>query len=75
MGDSALITWLVGVAGLSHMIAGSVEALYAVAAGAWSWTAYLGGFLLSVFIGNCIGGVGLVAMLNFGQILPEAEES
>ncbi|HZT12854.1 MAG TPA: formate/nitrite transporter family protein [Candidatus Baltobacteraceae bacterium] len=70
-----LITWLVGAAGLSHIIAGSVEALYAVSAGAWPWTSYLVDFLLPVFIGNCIGGVGLVAMLNFGQVLPEAEQN
>lgn len=67
-----LITWLVGAAGLSHIIAGSVEGLYAVAAGDWSWSAYITGFLAPVFIGNCIGGVGLVAILNYGQVVPEA---
>ena len=69
-----LITWLVGAAGLSHIIAGSVEALYAVSAGAWPWTSYVTGFLVPVFIGNCIGGVGLVAILNYGQVLPESNE-
>jgi formate/nitrite transporter FocA (FNT family) len=67
-----IITWLVGAAGLSHIIAGSVEALYAVAAGAWPWTQYVTGFLIPVFIGNCIGGVGLVAILNYGQVVPES---
>jgi formate/nitrite transporter FocA (FNT family) len=66
-----IITWLVGAAGLSHIIAGSVEALYVVAAGAWPWTQYVTNFLLPVFIGNCIGGVGLVAILNYGQVVPE----
>lgn len=66
-----IITWLVGAAGLSHIIAGSVEALYAVSAGAWPWTQYVTNFLLPVFIGNCIGGVGLVAILNYGQVVPE----
>ncbi len=66
-----IITWLVGAAGLSHVIAGSVEALYAVAAGAWPWTQYVVNFLIPVFIGNCIGGVLLVAMLNYGQVVPE----
>lgn len=66
-----IITWLVGAAGLSHIIAGSVEALYAVAAGAWPWTQYVTNFLVPVFIGNCIGGVGLVAILNYGQVVPE----
>ncbi|HEY9180816.1 MAG TPA: formate/nitrite transporter family protein [Candidatus Baltobacteraceae bacterium] len=66
-----IITWLVGAGGLSHIIAGSVEALYAVAAGSASWTHYIVGFLIPVFIGNCIGGVGLVAILNYGQVVPE----
>ena len=69
-----IITWLVGAAGLSHIIAGSVEALYAVAAGAWPWPRYLADFLAPVFIGNCIGGVGLVAMLNYGQVAPQSPE-
>jgi formate/nitrite transporter FocA (FNT family) len=66
-----ILTWVVGAAGLSHIIAGSVEALYAVAAGAWPWTQYVTNFLVPVFIGNCIGGVGLVAILNYGQVVPE----
>ncbi|HLI96887.1 MAG TPA: formate/nitrite transporter family protein [Candidatus Baltobacteraceae bacterium] len=66
-----IITWLVGAAGLSHIIAGSVEALYAVAAGAWPWAQYVVNFLIPVFVGNCIGGVLLVAMLNYGQVVPE----
>lgn len=66
-----IITWLVGAAGLSHIIAGSVEALYVVAAGAWPWTQYVTNFLVPVFIGNCIGGVLLVAILNYGQVVPE----
>lgn len=66
-----IITWLVGAAGLSHIIAGSVEALYAVSAGAWPWTMYVTNFLVPVFIGNCIGGVALVAVLNYGQVAPE----
>lgn len=67
-----IITWLVGAAGLSHIIAGSVEALYAVAAGAWPWQQYVTNFLVPVFVGNCIGGVGLVAILNYGQVVPES---
>jgi formate/nitrite transporter FocA (FNT family) len=66
-----IITWLVGAAGLSHIIAGSVEALYVVAAGSYPWTQYVTHFLVPVFIGNCIGGVGLVAILNYGQVVPE----
>jgi formate/nitrite transporter FocA (FNT family) len=70
-----IITWLVGAAGLSHIIAGSVEALFAVASGAYPWQNYIYHFLVPVFIGNSIGGVLLVAILNYGQVLPESPES
>jgi formate/nitrite transporter FocA (FNT family) len=69
-----IITGLVGAAGFSHIIAGSVEVLYSVSAGAWPWTLYVTKFLVPVFIGNCIGGIGLVALLNYGQVAPESGE-
>jgi formate/nitrite transporter FocA (FNT family) len=66
-----IITYLVGVAGLSHIIAGSVETLYLVARGDISIPTYLAGFLAPVFAGNVIGGVSLVALLNYGQVVAE----
>jgi formate/nitrite transporter FocA (FNT family) len=65
----------VGAAGLSHVIAGSVEALYAVVSNAASWNTYIFSFLIPVFIGNSIGGVLLVSMLNYAQIAPENAEN
>lgn len=70
-----ILTWLVGVTGLSHVIAGSVDALYAVSAGAWPWTSYVVSYLIPVFIGNTIGGVFFVALLNYGQVVPEQNSS
>ncbi len=70
-----IITYVVGAAGLSHIIAGSVEALYAVVAGAASWSYFLLDFLVPVFIGNCIGGVLLVSILNYAQVAPENAEA
>jgi formate/nitrite transporter FocA (FNT family) len=69
-----IITYVVGAAGLSHVIAGSVEALYAVVAGSATWTYYFFDFLIPVFIGNCIGGVLLVSILNYAQVAPETGE-
>ncbi len=66
-----IITYVVGAAGLSHIIAGSVEALYAVVSGAATWSGYLIDFLVPVFIGNCLGGVLLVSILNYAQVAPE----
>jgi formate/nitrite transporter FocA (FNT family) len=66
-----IITYFVGLGSFSHIIAGSVEAIYLVATGDLSWLGYLGGFLLPVFIGNVIGGSSLVALLNYGQVATE----
>lgn len=65
-----IITYIVGLAGLSHVIVGSVETMYLVTTGAASWSAYLGDFLVPVLLGNILGGVTLVAALNFGQVAP-----
>ncbi|MGG6265558.1 formate/nitrite transporter family protein [Leptolyngbya sp. AN03gr2] len=63
-----LITSLVGLAELSHSIAGSVEVLYLVMTGAATWGQYLGQFLAPTLLGNIVGGVSLVAALNHAQI-------
>ncbi|MBV8490972.1 MAG: formate/nitrite transporter family protein, partial [Candidatus Eremiobacteraeota bacterium] len=68
------ITYLVGAAALSHSIAGSVEVLYCVLSGMATWQHYAAGFLLPAFLGNSLGGVLLVSLLNYGQVAPEAED-
>ena len=70
-----IITYLVGAAGLSHIIAGSVEGLYAVVEGAVSLPNYLANFLAPVFVGNCLGGVLLVSILNYAQIAQEGADA
>ncbi|HWE63255.1 MAG TPA: formate/nitrite transporter family protein, partial [Chloroflexota bacterium] len=66
-----ILTYVVGIGGLSHIIAGSADALYAVASGDASWTRFLGTFFWPTLLGNCIGGVALVALLNFAQVAPD----
>lgn len=68
-----LISYVVGAAGLSHIIAGSIEVMTTVAAGERPWTAYVAGFLVPVFIGNAVGGIGLVSLLNYGQVVTETD--
>jgi formate/nitrite transporter FocA (FNT family) len=63
------LTYVVGLAGLTHIIAGSVEILYLVMVGACSWWAYLGGYMLPTLLGNIIGGVALVSALNHAQVV------
>lgn len=64
-----LVTYLVGLASLSHIIAGSVETLYLVTTGQASWGQYLGGYMVPTLIGNVLGGVALVAGLNHAQVI------
>jgi formate-nitrite transporter family protein len=66
-----LITYIVGMSKLSHIIAGSVEASYSVMVGAASVLDYLRGFFLPTLLGNMIGGISLVAIINHGSIVSE----
>jgi formate/nitrite transporter FocA (FNT family) len=56
-----------------HSIAGSVEAFYRAASGSASWGEMLSGFVVPSVIGNAIGGVLLVALLNYGQVAADRE--
>lgn len=60
---------LIPAAGLTHCIAGSSEFLISVFSGEQTWAEYLGSFLLPTTLGNTVGGVVLVALLNFGQVM------
>jgi formate/nitrite transporter FocA (FNT family) len=66
-----LITYLVALGGFAHIIAGSVDVLYLVNIGSLPWYAYLTAFMFPTLIGNIIGGVSLVAVLNFAQVASE----
>lgn len=71
----ALLTWLVAFAKLSHIIAGSGESAYAVLTGAASLGAYVLKFMIPTAIGNTLGGVALVAMLNHAPVSADADEA
>jgi len=64
-----ILTYIVGLGSFSHIIAGSVEALYLVANGTRTIWDYLGGYMLPTLIGNILGGVSLVAALNHAQVV------
>ena len=66
-----ILAYIVGVAGLAHVIAGTAECLFVVFKGEATLSAYLGGFLVPSLLGNSIGGVALVASLAHGQHAPE----
>ncbi|CAN5634096.1 formate/nitrite transporter family protein [soil metagenome] len=68
-----LLTYVVALGHLSHIVAGSVEAAYAVMQGAASIRDYLFSFLVPTLIGNTIGGVTLVALLNHAPLAQELQ--
>lgn len=63
-----LITYLVGLGGFSHIIAGSIEMFHLAITGLASWGEVLGGYILPTLLGNTIGGVALVAAINHAQV-------
>jgi formate/nitrite transporter FocA (FNT family) len=67
-----LLTYLVAAAELTHVVAGSVEALYSVEIGKASIADFVFRFFIPVFAGNSIGGVTFVALLSFGQVAGDA---
>ncbi|WP_342106209.1 formate/nitrite transporter family protein [Methylobacterium sp. SI9] len=70
-----LMTWLVALCSLAHIVAGSVEAFYLVVTDAASMSDYGFKFFLPTLLGNTFGGAALVAVLNYGQVAPEVEET
>jgi formate/nitrite transporter FocA (FNT family) len=68
-----LFTYIVALGGLPHVVAGSVEAAYAVIMHLASFQNYLLHFLLPTLLGNTLGGVTLVALLNHAPLSPELQ--
>ena len=66
-----LITYVVGVGGFSHVVAGSAEAWLLALTGKASFGWALGGFILPALAGNILGGTGLFAVLAHGQVREE----
>lgn len=62
------LTWLIALGKFAHVIAGSVEVSFAAMTGVVTWGGYALGFLIPSLIGNVIGGVGMVALINHAQV-------
>ena len=65
------ITWVIGAAGFTHVVAGAAEAFLLLWQGdaGIGWVLY--GFIIPAFAGNVIGGTGLFAMLAHAQVREE----
>ena len=74
VGVIVIITYLVGLGHFDHIIAGSVKTLFLVTSGGLSWGAFFSGFWLPALLGNILGGVLLVAVINHAQVVSGDEE-
>lgn len=68
-----IVTYVVGLAGFSHVIAGSIDVMYLAFGGHISWVDCFGRYVIPSFIGNVIGGVSLVAAINHAQAVADSQ--
>lgn len=76
-GAQLVLIWLltapISAFEFNHSIVGSAEAFYRAWAGSAQWGPMVS-FIVAAVIGNAIGGVMLVAILNYGQVVTERKE-
>lgn len=63
-----LITYIIGLGELSHIIAGSVDGFYGLLSQQITFHNFTFNFFLPTLLGNILGGVALVAAINYAQI-------
>lgn len=73
VGVIIIITWLVGVAHLSHVIAGAIASMFTALTGHASASEVALGFFIPALLGNIIGGVSLVAAIAHAQVVAGEE--
>lgn len=67
-----VMTYLIGLGGFAHIIAGTVESVTLVLHGEMTWSAMLTRFTLPVLAGNIVGGTLLFALLSHAQVMHES---
>lgn len=65
------ITYCLSAAELTHIIAGSLEVMFAVLSGDVSWWTLVSRYAVPVFLGNSIGGIVFVTAINHAQVAHE----
>ena len=63
------LTYVVGLAGLTHVVVGSVEVLFLIMIGVKSWLSFVTAYMLPTLVGNTLGGVSLASALNHAQVV------
>lgn len=67
----ALVTYMIGLGGFSHVVAGSTELFIAVLTGNLAWGAAIVGGILPALIGNVVGGTVIFAAIAYAQVRQE----
>ncbi|MDQ2778990.1 MAG: formate/nitrite transporter family protein [Pseudomonadota bacterium] len=68
-----VITYLIGVAGTAHIVAGSAEAFMLMLHGELSVASVALGFGVPALLGNIIGGTALFAVIAYAQVMHEID--
>lgn len=63
-----ILTYIIGIGHFSHSIAGSIEVFTLAFMEQTTWWNAFTGFVVPALIGNIIGGVAIVAVLNHAQV-------
>jgi formate/nitrite transporter FocA (FNT family) len=66
-----MVTYLIAIAGFTHIVAGSVEAFMLVVNGQWSLWHMIEDFTVPVLLGNIVGGTALFAVISYAQVMKE----
>ena len=66
-----VITYIIGLGGMSHVVAGSTELFVLVMNGELGLVPAVFGGILPAFAGNVLGGTGIFAALTFAQVREE----
>jgi formate/nitrite transporter FocA (FNT family) len=69
-----IITYLVGISGFNHIIAGSTTMFFLVVTKSISWGTYFTQFFFPTLLGNVIGGLSLVTALGHAQVVGGRKE-
>jgi formate-nitrite transporter family protein len=65
------MTYVIGVGGFQHIVAGSVEAFLLIANGQLGLGHMISGYLVPVFLGNIVGGTALFTLISHAQVMNE----
>lgn len=64
-----IVTYLIGISGFDHIIAGSTTTFFLIVTKSITWGTYVSQFFFPTLLGNVIGGLSLVAALGHAQVV------